>query len=351
MKSKLIFYMGYSEGFNGKNYNEKHIFGSEINAIKLAESLVNLYDIYIFVNIEESDEICWKGVTYLNMFKLNSLTYTDDDILIIVRYINYFLYFDNKIKNIYLWICDTIINPYYMGIRITNNASHLINNVKSQIKSFVFLSDWHIKNNEDILTLKELDYKIIHNPLDTRYYRPNIQIIKNRFIYTSDPNRGLIHLLDCLIYIQSYFDDISLVVFRKEDFTEEIKNKIKQIKNVEIYGKVSQEIIALEYLKSDFFFYPTNFYETFCNCAAEAQLYKCVCIYNNIGGLSSTIDNRGLRINYSINQLDYVKNTSNMVIELMHNTKLKEYYRTIGHNWSKNLNIDFIKNQWIDLFT
>ena len=56
-KPSLAFYMGYSEAFNGKNYNSKNVFGSEINTIKLAESLTHLYNITIFVNIEETDEI------------------------------------------------------------------------------------------------------------------------------------------------------------------------------------------------------------------------------------------------------------------------------------------------------
>ena len=42
-KPLLAFYMGYSEGFNGQNYNSKKIYGSEISALKLAESLTDIY--------------------------------------------------------------------------------------------------------------------------------------------------------------------------------------------------------------------------------------------------------------------------------------------------------------------
>ena len=75
-------------------------------------------------------------------------------------------------------------------------------------------------------------------------------------------------------------------------------------------------------------FLSTNFMETFCCCAAEAQLYHCVCIYNNIGGLSSTINDRGLTINYDINNIDYVeKKHLNDVMELMKNEEKKEYFK------------------------
>ena len=78
----------------------KNVFGSEINAIKLAESLTYLYNVYIFSNVSLEDEIIWNGVNYLNIQKLN--TFTKYDILVIVRYINFFIYFKNYAKNIYL---------------------------------------------------------------------------------------------------------------------------------------------------------------------------------------------------------------------------------------------------------
>ena len=61
-------------------------------------------------------------------------------------------------------------------------------------------------------------------PINLYYYKPNIPIIKNRFIFVPDPSRGLDILLDCLIFMQNTIPDISLVVFRKDDFTESMKN-------------------------------------------------------------------------------------------------------------------------------
>ena len=119
-KPILAFYMGYSESFNGKNYNSKNVFGSEINTIKLAESLTHLYNIIIFVNILESDEIIHNNISYLQLNKLNIIKHID--ILVIVRYINFFIYYKNQAKKLFIWICDSIINPYYNGIRLQNNS-------------------------------------------------------------------------------------------------------------------------------------------------------------------------------------------------------------------------------------
>ena len=77
------------------------------------------------------------------------------------------------------------------------------------------------------------------------YYKSNVSIIKNRFIYMSDISRGFSILLDCLIYIQQFIPDISLVVFRNHEFTPQIHNKIKLLHNYKAYGKESQQVIAV----------------------------------------------------------------------------------------------------------
>ena len=345
MKPILAFYMGYSQSFNGLNYKNNNVFGSEINSIKLAESLTSLYKVYIFVNTEE--ELTYNNVTYLNFDKIN--TFDIFDILIIVRYINFFLNFKHIAKKTFIWVCDTIINPYYNGLILHNNASSLLYNLKDKINNIVCLSDWHRNNLHNVYNLDLYKHCIIPNPLDLSYYKDNIPIVENSFIYMSDPNRGLTILLDCLIYIQNSIN-ISLTVFRKEEFTEDILEKIKVLNNVKIYGKESQEVIAYECLCSEYFFYPTNFPETFCNCAAEAQLYKTVCIYNNIGSLNTIINDRGLQINYDINDPNYINKTCCDVMNLMNNTIKKKDYINRGHIWAKNLDINIIKKKWIDLF-
>ena len=277
--------MGYTPSFNGENYHNKKVYGSEITAIKLAEALSNNYNVYIFVNaLTECEEIRYNGVQYLHTNKLHFMD--NIDIMIVVRYINYFIYYKNIAKKTFIWLHDVTVQPSYNGIILHSNGDNLLYNLENNFNKFIVLSDYHLNNNLDYIKLPLSKYTIIPNIIDTSYYRDNVPIIKNKFIYMSDVSRGLTILLDCLLYIQKY-EDISLVVFRKDEFTDEIKDKIKLLKKVKVYGKESQEIIANECLESEYFFYPTTFCETFCNCAAEAQLYKTVCIYNNIGSLIS----------------------------------------------------------------
>ena len=132
--------------------------------------------------------------------------------------------------------------------------------------------------------------------------------------------------------------------------TDDIREKICYLNNVIIYGKVNQQKIADECLQAEYFFYPTKFHETFCNCAAEAQLYHTVCIYNNVGALNTTIGNRGLCIKYDLNSSNYVENTCSDVIKLMNDENKKNDFRIRGHEWAKSLNINNIKKLWLKLF-
>ena len=350
MKPILCFYMGYTPDFNGSNYHTKKVYGSEITSIKLAESLTNIYDVYMFVNgLDQDTEIIHNNVQYLNTHNLSK--FKTIDIMIVVRYINYFIYFKSIAKKTFIWFHDVTAQPSFDGKLLINNGDHFLHNLRHSYNKIVILSHYHLQNNQSYINIPRDKFHMIPNIIDTKYYKPNIPIISNRFIYMSDVSRGLSILLDCLIYIQQFIPTISLTVFRSHEFTNTIHEKIKLLNNTVIYGKESQQVIADECLQAEYFFYPTNFHETFCNCAAEAQLYHTVCIYNPIGGLTTTIDDRGLVIPYNLEQPDYTQKTSELVIQLMNNPLQKKIYLEKGYEWAKNnLNIESIKDKWIKLF-
>ena len=350
-KNNLCFYMGYSRPFNGKNYGNKNVYGSEISAIKLGETLSDIYNVYIFIfNLSEEDEIIYNNVSYLNMNKLYN--FTNIDIMIVVRYINYFIYFKNIAKKTFIWLHDVIPHPTYKGITLSSNGDNLLYNLNKSYDKIIVLSDYQLYNNLNYINLSIDKYSIINNIIDTKYYKPDIPIIKNRFIYTSDISCGLDLLIDCLLFIQNTIPDISLVVFRIKDFTESIITKLNKLNNVIIYAKETQDVVAKEFLQAEYFFYPTHLCETFSNSAVEeAQLYNTVCIYNNIASLSVTIGDRGLPINYDLNDINYIEKTCSDVIDLMNNTDKKNDFIIRGHEWAKKQNKEHIKYKWLDLFT
>ena len=354
-KETLAIYTGYTPPFNGENYHSRNIFGSENSAIKLAESMVDKYNVIIFVfNLADIKEESYSNnVYYLDSRRIHD--FKSFDILIILRFINYFIYFKNKSKKTYLWIHDLILNPIYDGKRLPHQGLNLLENVKNNIDGFVILSESHKENlvNTNIANAynNKIPYTIIPNSLEMKYYKDNVPKIKNRFIYSSDPARGLKVLLECYSVLKKRIPSSSLVIFRKKNISKELMNIIEDLEGITLYDKVSQEELALEMLKSEYFFYPTTFSETFCNCAAEAQLYKCVCIYNNVGSLNTTIGDRGLEVNINNDSIDdYKIRATNAIIDLMNDEEKKEDFIKRGFEWAKTLDINNIKNRWLNLF-
>mgnify|MGYP001324803086 CR=1 FL=1 len=355
-KETLAIYTGYTTTFNGENYHSKNIYGSENSAIKLAESMVDKYNVIIFIfNLaNEKEESYHNGVYYLDAKRIDH--FKSFDILIILRFINYFIYFQNRSKKTYLWIQDLIINPMYMAKRLPYQGLNLLENVKSNIDGFVILSESHKQNLDNVHLAhnynNKIPYTIIPNSLEMKYYKNDVPKIKNRFIYSSDPARGLDILIECYSVLKKKVPSSSLMIFRKKNISEELMSKIENLEDIILVDKVSQEELALEMLKSEYFFYPTTFCETFCNCAAEAQLYKCVCIYNNIGSLNTTIGNRGLEVNINDDSIDNYKiRATDSIIDLMNNEEKKSDYIKRGFEWAKTLDINIIKDRWLDLFT
>lgn len=270
--------------------------------------------------------------------------------MVIVRYLNFFLYYKNQADKLYIWICDSIVNPYYNNLRLEQNGANLLFNLRHNINGYICLSDWHLSNLHLQLQCDLSKINMIYNPIDLSYYKNNIPIIKNIFIFVPDPSRGLDILLDSLIYLQNYIPDISLCVFRKNEFSQLILDKLKKLNNTILYNKESLDIVSYEFLQAEYFFYPANLCETFCNVAVEAQLYNTICIYNYIGGLTTTISDRGLQIHYDLNDPNYIIKTSKDILELMNNYQKKNDFKIRGHNWAKTLDINIIRNQWINLF-
>lgn len=352
-KKILSFYMGYTPPFNGINYNHRKVYGSEINAIKLAELLSYNFNVIIFVyGIYPQEEITYNGVKYLDCIRIKD--FETIDIMIIVRFINYFIYFKNIAKKTFIWVTDNIINPFYNGIRLENQGLNLLNNVKQSINNIICLSDYH-KNN--LITVfnenkyyNQIPIKIISNSINTDYIKDNPIKIKNRFIYMTKCGWGLLDTIRCFKLIQQKIPDASICITRKEEFDEDIIKELQDINYLTLFNKLSQEELSIEMLKSEFFLYCNTVCETFSNCCAEAQLYKCICIYNNIGALNTTIGDRGIPINfYNDNKDIYYIRVSELVINLINDNDKKNDIKKRGFEYAKTLNINNISKLWLDI--
>lgn len=309
----------------------KECSGSEIMLINLAKTFVKDYRVFVFANIIEGN---YDGVEYYSYDKL--LQFCDKyviDYYIAFRSNVDILYLPN-IKNVYLWLHDT-------GM-CGGNQLHFQYHAQ-KFKKVLCLSDHHLQLIQEQYNIPSHYMDKTYNAINPQRFNQN-QVTKTpyRFIYSSSQYRGLDKLLEIIPKIKELFPQTTLYIFtnKLEDSLNYIVNKLDY---VHWSPRVSQDQIAIEYLKSDIWLYPTNFVETFCITALEAQLAGCLCATVDIGSLGEIVGNRGIIVknddnitNNLIKKLDYV----------MNNTIVKERLINKGQEWAKQLTYENLGLSW-----
>ena len=352
----LCFYSGYTgDPFNGINYQNKNIYGSEKNLIHLCKYLSKYYKIYILVwNLKiNNEEIIHDDIFYIDC--TNYETIPSIDILIINRYLNFFMHFINKAKKTFIWIQDLIGHTGYQGIQFDKQGKNFLINIDPIIDKYIVLSDFHqdyfstfyenkIPKNKieiignGILKTKSIDFNYI-----------NKKRIKKRFMFCSEPVRGLNFFLDFIEALQKEDPEISVCIFRSNNYNQLILEKIKKIKNITVYNTSNQSILFDEFLKSEFLLYTCNFLETFCNIALEAQYHGCICIYNAYGALKETIHDRGFILEGHPTNNDFIEKNILKVKSFINDEQEKNRLRLDAYNYSNQHYYQHISEKWKDL--
>lgn len=344
------------------NYNKKPIIynekennihsvasGSEIMAINLARELSKTRKVIVFGNIVESKDSSVNNLSFYNYNKFTDYmnnNYTD--VLIVSRSTNN-LYYKN-VNKVYLWLHDIVPD---------GNVFHTH---ETKFKGVICLTEWHKQYFCDQYKFPPEKTFIIGNAIDMDRFSLITQkdqkdqkdqsnqkdqthtIIKTplKFIYSSCPTRGLDNLVKVMTNLKKEYD-VSLSIFCDESLIS--SNTLKEIKSnsfITLNKRVSQERLSKEYLSSDIWLYPTDFKETFCITALEAQAAKVLCICRNLAGLKDTVKNGVL---FETNDEMYKK-----IKLLVNNPKLKQIIVNKQYEWAKQQTIENKTIEWIKLF-
>jgi hypothetical protein len=332
-----------------KNWNPKkdsRISGSEYMAINLAQEFYKKgYRVFVIGSFEDStlniDYQCvYNGVEYIDYkyFSEFALKY-EIDILIISRYTSNLIYYDN-IKSVYLWVHDVL--------PITDEAN-CFQIHKEKFKNIIAISNWQKTNIVNKLNIPEEKIIVSRNAIYQNRFinKYNIEKIPYRFIYTSDPSRGLTNLINLIPQIKERYPQTTLQIFvKKENIEYETIGKIEQLDYVFINGRVSQEELANEFLKSDIFFYPTDFKETYCITALEAMCSKCLVVTVKLAALIEIVEGKGVLCDYPFRE-----NTDELLEKLyfvLDRPKLKTHFINTAYKWGIEQTYERLVNEWID---
>jgi glycosyltransferase involved in cell wall biosynthesis/GR25 family glycosyltransferase involved in LPS biosynthesis len=352
MNSKPIicFSIGYTPDFN---QNLNGVYGAEFALKNLAEEFSNTHKVCIFGCM--LNETCVNNVFYYNSNSLNKfMTENTVEIMIISRYINHFLEFDNKAKKTYIWLHDTVAHSAWNGLFMPQEGKFLLQNIIHKIDGIVVLTEWHKEFVKLHYSLDPDKIYIIGNAIDTSRYNKQVERVKNRFIYTSNPNRGLRELVFNFSKIKEKLPDAELWVYRGEDdFKGEYKDFLELMKTIpyiKFMGRVDNNELVEHQMKSDFWYYPTNWAETYCISALECMAAGCICITSNLAALKDTVGDRGILLKNSIHSANYFEEAENKIVEIANDDRLKEHFRSKGIEWARNQSWKLRAKEWLQLF-
>ena len=92
--------------------------------------------------------------------------------------------------------------------------------------------------------------------------------------------------------------------------------------------------------------YPTDFTETYCITAVEAQASGCLCVTMDVGSLGEIVDDRGVVVKGDIKDKKIQENILEKLFEVMDNKELKENYVTKAKEWALKQNYESLALEW-----
>ena len=355
---KILFWTGYTEDFTGMeeiNYNSppKSLgWGSEGSLYRLALSLNQLgHKVYIFgdMNLEEA-----------------GYDIRDYDAIVVQRYLNYVLYQTSNHPNVILWLHDVTALHWFDGVGFPNLGIHLYENAVNGgiFRKSVVLTPFHERKIRSLCDIPASHFAIIGHGIDQKT-ETNKQENKIPFkmIWTSDWIRGLKKTIQILNHIPHEEVPIILEIFGEgatptrsiEHYAEESPS-LEQVINdsphqIIIRPRVSNEEIITAWSEVDFWFYPTDFEETYCITALEAQKAGAFCFTSNVGSLPDVIQDRGFIYHDGENNDAYYNKLSQVLKYYLLNPQDTGDMRLKAAKWAKGRSSIEMAKEWEGLLS
>jgi glycosyltransferase involved in cell wall biosynthesis len=295
MSKNIFIFAGYApSAYNGSNYQTAEgCRGSEIALVNLAESLAERNN--VTVGYAPIIEGVHNNVTYIGWDKIQKHLLTNEiDVLIVSRYLNFFVEFVNTAKKTYLWFHDYYGLPWLNGAALPANGVPLLRNQLASIDGIVTLSDWHKEYVKSFYGIGDNKVLKIGNAINAQKFNSfSIEKkIKNRFIFTS-ANGGLEDAINVFVKYRELNPDAELHVFKNLEY---VPDALKNKDGVIYRGIVPNDIIIEELIMSQFWIYPATVHETFCISALEARVAGCIPIVKCMGGMEEVLGGYSLNI-------------------------------------------------------
>ena len=342
----ILIYTGFLDfKWNYTYMQDNALGGSEKAVAYLTKCFPKDYNIYISGEVE--NEII-DNIQYIHLDELTKLiNLIPFHTVIVSRYIGFYEMFKEcSYYQTYIWAHDILLLPYGSNL----NESQILKKWNKYINKCICLTEWH--KNEFIEKYPILKDKItlINNGLDCQSFSTDTnKKIKNKFIYSSRPDRGLNILLELWPQILENLPDATLVISFYGTFPSDqllIKTIIDSYDSIQYLGKLKFEQLYQEMASSEYWLYPTHWPETSCITALEMLMSGVICLYYPVAGLINTLGNYGIPVEKgqeieAINNLtvkrktEIIKRGKEYALSCSWTNRAKEWEKVLGLNKKK----------------
>ena len=346
-KNILIF-----TGFMDRDWNYTYMInnalgGSEKAVAYLTKWFPKDYNIFI-TGCVQNEQI--ENIQYINLNELNELINKKPFHTVIVsRYISFYEMYPNcSFYRSYIWAHDT--NLLNIGCSLTDYD--ILNKWNKYIDGCICLTEWHKNLYTERYSILKDRITIINNGIDVDSFNSmngmNMNMkIKNKFIYTSRPERGLDILLKLWPTILEKMPDATLVIScygnfpsnQEEIMLQDLINKYPD--SIKHLGRLKVNNLYEEMSTSEYWLYPTSWPETSCITALEMLMSGVISLYYPVAGLIDTVGKYGIQIQ-SGNEIQTILNLSdeekNKLIENGRNYAISCSWKNRAKEWEILMN-------------
>jgi len=321
-------------------------YGTELSVFEVSKRLSKFYDLSIFVSKEKGFELKRWGITWKSSADWEEYAKNPPDCIIALRYMNIFLdYYLPKESKIMMWFHDDYPLPQWNGLYLSPN---LMKNIEPLVDQWIAVGTsqieerlsphWGIHMDKTTVIKNGITLEDGYNPLTSKRK-------KLSFVYQSCPNRGLWNLLEKWSKIKSRFPEATLTIYYKK--TDETKEKFKPYENdtsIDYVGKVDQKTLFKKLKETDYWLYPTKFFETCCNTALENAYYGPIMITSAVGALKENVKEK--KIYHDPYSDEFMDEALNYIESLEGNSEKKMTVRQKQFEWAKEQTWDNRIEKW-----
>jgi len=244
--------------------------------------------------------------------------------------------------------------------RAADNGQDRMRRHYGSLDAIFCLSEWHRDVFARAHRIPTAKIVVTRNGIDRERFAMRVRRKRNRFIYSSTPERGLETLLRLFPRIRAKLPGAELHVFygfgfwdgtlrpRKQRWRDAIRSALDQ-PGVLWHGPVGQRRLAREMLASDVWLYPTHCMETYCITALEAQMAGVICICSDLAALRTTVGERGILLGHP-DSAGFEQRAVRETVALLRDRPRRRRMAAAARRWAAQQTWGALAETWIRWF-